>query len=79
MANPAHIRQQALELPERERAELARELLHSLDDAADDDGSVQWAEVIERRGREVLEGTAELVDGNEAVARVRARLLDRHE
>jgi hypothetical protein len=48
-----------------------------LDAAPGPDAARKWADEIERRARAVLDGTAELVDGNEVLARVRARLLDR--
>lgn len=77
MATPAHIREQALALSEKQRAELARDLILSLDGESDPDASVKWAAVIERRAREVLAGTAELEDGRTALVQVRARLKDR--
>ena len=77
MATPAHLREQVLNLPEQERAELAHDLIKSLDGAPDADAAEKWAQVIERRAREVLDGTAEVVDGNEAVSRVRNRLVER--
>lgn len=78
MATPAHIREQALALSEHERAELARELIHSLDGTPDPDASRKWAEIVERRAREVLDGTAELADGKAAIERVRARIKERN-
>lgn len=39
--------------------------------------AIRWAEIVERRAREVLERNAELVDGKTALDRVRARLKDR--
>jgi putative addiction module component (TIGR02574 family) len=77
MAAPTRLRQELLSLSEQERAELARDLIRSLDPETELDAERQWAEEIERRAREVLAGAAELVDGDEALARVRARLLDR--
>jgi putative addiction module component (TIGR02574 family) len=49
----------ALALPVDERADLAAQLLASLDDAADEDPSeveAAWAAEIERRARRVLAG-----------------------
>lgn len=77
MATLPDLREQALSLPENERAELARDLIRSLDGEADPDAAKKWADEIQRRAHAVLDGTAELVDGHEALARVRARLLDR--
>lgn len=76
MATPAHIREQALALSEQERAELARDLIRSLDGDPDLDASEKWVEVLTRRAREVRDGTAELVDGETALKRVRARLKE---
>ena len=77
MGTPAVIREQALALSEKERAELARDLIRSLDPEPDPIAAQKWAEVVERRAREVLDGTAELVDGKTALDRARARLQDR--
>jgi hypothetical protein len=77
MATPALIREQALALSEKERAELARDLIRSLDGEPKPDATQKWAEVVERRARQVLDGTAELVDGKTALDRARARLQDR--
>lgn len=48
----------ALALPVEERADLASELLASLEGPADDPGEVEaaWAAEIERRARRVLSG-----------------------
>jgi putative addiction module component (TIGR02574 family) len=77
MATLPSLREQVLNLPENERAELVRDLIRSLDGEADPEAAKKWAEEIERRARSVLDGTAELVDGSEALARVRARLRNR--
>lgn len=47
---------QALELPTRERADLAAELIASLDGPADPDVEAAWAAEIERRATRVLSG-----------------------
>jgi putative addiction module component (TIGR02574 family) len=73
---------QALRLPQRERATLVAELLRTLDDEGDE-GLTQeewekaWAAEIDRRVREIREGKAELIDGDEALRRVRAGLKPR--
>lgn len=71
--------QQALQLPQDQRAELVERLLSSLDgdDSIDEGYEEAWAAEIERRVREVEEGTAELVDSKEALRRIRARLVSR--
>lgn len=50
----------ALALPADERALLARELIESLDEATDPDAASSWVAEIERRSREVDDGSAEL-------------------
>lgn len=77
MSTLPQLREQVLGLSERERAELALDLIRSLDGEPDSDAARKWAAEIERRAREVLDGTAKLVDGDQALARARARLLDR--
>jgi putative addiction module component (TIGR02574 family) len=69
------LRKAALALSENERARLAKDLVASLD-GPDDDGDVAkaWNVEILRRLNEIESGTAQLVDANEALARVRARL-----
>jgi putative addiction module component len=48
--------EQARQLPEAERADLAAELLATLDGQQDPDAEVAWAVEIERRARRVLRG-----------------------
>ena len=64
----------ALQLPEKERGELATRLLESLDDDTDDPAEVHraWELELERRRREVQDGTVELVDGEEFLRELRA-------
>ncbi|MBO9577267.1 MAG: addiction module protein [Microbacteriaceae bacterium] len=63
-------------LDPEERLEAARQLLLSVDQDGDDQAGVDaaWDEVVDRRVREILTGTAKLVDGREAHARLRAEL-----
>ena len=61
----------ALALPERQRAELARELLVSLD--VGDDGAEQvWATEIEKRARAVVDGSAKLLDYDDVMSELGA-------
>ncbi len=64
----------ALQLPEKDRGELAARLLESLDDVTEDPAEVRraWELELERRVREVQDGTAELVDGDEFLHELRA-------
>jgi len=73
------LRSEALQLPDGERAELAYELLKSLDAPADADTAEAWEQEILRRLTEVESGTATLIDREELrrrVARRRGSLVD---
>jgi putative addiction module component (TIGR02574 family) len=48
--------EEAKRLPENERADLAAELLATLDGERDSDVETEWAREIERRARRVLRG-----------------------
>ena len=56
------IRRAALQLSVKERAELAADLLASLDGEPDADVEAAWAAEIERRARRVRAGDGELED-----------------
>lgn len=63
-----------------ERLEAARQLLLSVDrdESADQDEiDSAWDEVIQRRVNEILDGSANLVDGPTAHAQIRAELAAR--
>lgn len=68
------LRQEALALSEMERAELARDLVASLDGPADAGASAAWDIEICRRINEIENGTATLLDPAEVLARARTRL-----
>jgi putative addiction module component (TIGR02574 family) len=53
--------QKALALPEQERAELAGNLIASLDKIVDQDAEAAWQQEIVRRAREVESGAVETV------------------
>ena len=68
----------ALNLTARERAELATRLIQSLDGApptADEQVAIDaaWDVEIARRIKEIDDGTAELIDGEEFLAKLRSR------
>lgn len=66
-----------LKLSVDERARAARLLLDSLDDTdVDPDAEQKRIDELVRRAHAVRDGTAELVDGDEARRRVIARLRD---
>ena len=63
----------ALVLPTDERADLARELLASLD-GEDEKAAEAWRDELVRRAEEVGDGRVQLVDGDQAFERLRQRL-----
>lgn len=64
----------ALALPERERAELARDLIGSLDGPADIDTAEAWNAEIQGRIKNIETGEADLLSADEFRARMRARI-----
>ena len=68
------VRKIALALSERERAELASELVRSLDGPQDDDAAAAWDIEICRRINDIAAGNATLIDADEALANARRRL-----
>lgn len=78
MATVNEVRRQALELPEPDRAALARDLLASLDaDEPDEDVEAAWAAEIEARSQAVARGDFTASDWRESVARIRQNLAQR--
>ena len=76
MSNPTleKVRTEALGLSESERAELAHNLVASLDGPAESDAEKAWDAEIVRRLAEIDSGTASLIDGEEFRRRMRARM-----
>tara|TARA_R110002167_G_scaffold2482_1_gene12553 strand:+ start:2872 stop:3108 length:237 start_codon:yes stop_codon:yes gene_type:complete len=70
----ANLKTNALSLPEGERAELAKDLLMSLDGPADTDVKKAWDVEICRRINEIEAGKAKLLDADEVLANVKKRL-----
>jgi putative addiction module component (TIGR02574 family) len=68
---------QALALPADERAKLAHDIIASLDAPADGGAAEAWVREIERRVREVKEGSVKLIDWKDARARILKRLSPR--
>jgi hypothetical protein len=64
----------ALTLPDDDRAALADVLLRSLRSPASEEIDRLWAEEAERRVREIEDGTVELLDGHAVMQEARARL-----
>lgn len=71
MADRARVLEDALTLPVEERAQVAHELLRSLDQE-DPDAAAAWTDEIRRRIDEVEAGTAELDDWETVKARLAA-------
>jgi putative addiction module component (TIGR02574 family) len=68
-----------LALPEQERADLARQLIASLDTGSDAGAETEWHEVLDRRGREIEQGTVACRAVNEVVDGLRAKLNARRQ
>lgn len=64
---------EALELPLTARAELASQLLDSLDDLSEEENDQLWAQEAERRYAEYQAGNIEAVSADELFARLRSR------
>jgi putative addiction module component (TIGR02574 family) len=71
------VRSEALTLSESERAELAHELVKSLDAPADADAADAWDKEILRRLAQIDEGTAQLIDRDTFRQLLQDRLSDR--
>jgi len=67
------LRQEALRLPRDERAVLARDLIESLDDPADDDAEQAWLDEAERRA-EINSGSVELEEWEAVRDRISKKL-----
>ena len=68
------IRSEALNFSESERAELAQNLVASLDGPSEPDVEKAWDAEILRRLAEIDSGTADLIDRQELGRRMRARI-----
>jgi putative addiction module component (TIGR02574 family) len=68
------LRSELLALSEAERAELAHDLILSLDAPRDNGAEEAWDQEISRRIGEIDAGQAELVDRAEFRSRIRAKL-----
>jgi putative addiction module component (TIGR02574 family) len=75
MTQEAHeLLQKALALPENERAELAGNLISSLDATVDEDVDAAWQQEIVRRLREVQSGKVETISWEEVQQKGRTLL-----
>jgi putative addiction module component (TIGR02574 family) len=71
--DPKQITTEALELPLKARAELAGQLLDSLDELPEDEADQLWAEEAETRYADYKAGKIEAAPADEVFARLRAR------
>lgn len=65
--------EQALKLSPTERADVAEQLLASLDEALDSDVEKAWQEEIQRRLQQVERGEVELMDSDTVMAELRRK------
>ena len=70
----ADIRGEALSLPLGDRAELARDLIASLDGPPDVDAQAEWDKEICRRINKLRAGEAVLLEPEQVLSDIRARL-----
>jgi hypothetical protein len=68
------LRSMAMALDSGERAQLAHDLIISLDGAPDADAAALWETEIGNRLDEIDRGVVELVDADEVLRRIRARV-----
>ena len=73
-ARASDVLHEALSLLPEERAEIAAELLASLDGPADVDVEAAWLEEIEKRAHRALSGESQAIERDEARARIARRL-----
>jgi putative addiction module component (TIGR02574 family) len=72
--NLDRVRLEAMQLSEIERAELARDLVRSLDAPNDSGAADAWEREIARRLASIDAGTAKLIDREELSRQIKTRL-----
>jgi putative addiction module component (TIGR02574 family) len=78
MATKEDLLSDVLRLPPEERAEVAHKLLLSLEvEAEDPEAQVEWCAELERRAREVLDGSVKTVSWEQVEERISTRLGQR--
>jgi putative addiction module component (TIGR02574 family) len=70
------IENSALNLDEKNRAELAKRLLISLENQVDDDIEQAWINEINRRNKEIESGEAKMIPAEDVFAKAR-KILER--
>jgi putative addiction module component (TIGR02574 family) len=77
MATKEDLLSDVLRLPPEERAEVAHRLLLSLEESEDPGAEAEWSEELERRAREVLDGSVKTVPWEQVEARISTRIRQR--
>jgi len=77
MNKTTNLLEQALDLPEHDRAEIATRLLESLDPRTQSDVDAAWSAEIERRCAAVDAGELATSDWNEVRARIEREVFGR--
>ena len=77
MIDTTTLLEQALSLPEHDRARIAARLLESLDEETQDDVDAAWAAEIERRCAAVDAGTLSTSDWKDVRARIEREIFGR--
>ena len=65
--------EEALKLTTNERAEVAEQLIASLDEASDTDVEQAWQEEVQRRLQQIDRGEVELIDSDTVMAELRKK------
>lgn len=69
--NAERVKQQVLQLPEADRAELVRFLIESLDESEDQDVEAEWDAELSRRVERVEQGKSHLRPAHQVLAEIR--------
>jgi putative addiction module component (TIGR02574 family) len=70
----SHIQEEIQQLSDSEKETLLRQLWVELDGPADSDIDAAWLDEIERRAREIDDGSVNLVPADEVFAKIEASL-----
>lgn len=71
--SPQQLLAEALEMSLADRGQLAAALIQSLDEGADDDVELAWADEIQQRLRDIDEGKVQMIPWSEVRRRLRGR------
>jgi putative addiction module component (TIGR02574 family) len=69
--NAERVKREVLQLPEADRAELARFLIESLDDPEDPDAEAAWNAELSRRVERIEQGKSHLRPAHQVLAEIR--------